>query len=307
MSGMVGMAQKPNKIAKVVPENQSFNENYCGIFHFRFWQYGEWFDVVVDDMLPYYYDEEDENKLKFLYCSSEKTPNEYWSALLEKAYAKLHGSYQALDGGEVYEGITDMSGGIHVEFDLRELEDEEHNKFWPFLKKEFKKDTIIGCAIETDGYEELENGLINGHAYTVTKVMELHSKKLIRVRNPYGGDGEWNGAWSDDSKKWNLLTKEEKANVGLVKEEDGEFWMSYSDFIKNWDFITICHLSVSSYEDSIIDSERENASPYWWVTQFHCAWTPESNAGGATETYWKNPQFLVQLQPTGDFLAFTKG
>ena len=152
----------------------------------------------------------------------------------------------------------------------------------------------------------MDNGLITGHAYTVTKVLDLNGKKLIRIRNPWG-QGEWTGAWSDNSEKWNSLTGAEMAKVNLKEAEDGEFWMSYSDFIKNWDFITICHLSVSSYEDSIIDSERENASPYWWVTQFHCAWTPESNAGGATETYWKNPQFLIQLQPTGDFLAFTKG
>ena len=41
---------------KVIPDNKAdaFNEDYAGIFRFRFWRFGQWTEVVVDDRLGHF-------------------------------------------------------------------------------------------------------------------------------------------------------------------------------------------------------------------------------------------------------------
>ena len=94
------MTLNPDLLQRVVPTNQTFDENdyagktsldvetnddesnRLGIFHFRFWMYGEWVDVVIDDFLPFHSDG------RLVFCRNKVAKNEMWSPLLEKAYAK---------------------------------------------------------------------------------------------------------------------------------------------------------------------------------------------------------------------------
>ena len=48
--------------------------------------------------------------------------------------------------------------------------------------------------------------------------------QLLRIRNPWGNEREWKGAWSDKSKEWNLITDDEKKKYGITFADDGEFW-----------------------------------------------------------------------------------
>lgn len=67
----------------------------------QFHRHGLWRRIEIDTLLPC------DAGGRPLFCARPG-----WAALLEKAYAKLHGSYAALDGGRCAEALVDVSGGM---------------------------------------------------------------------------------------------------------------------------------------------------------------------------------------------------
>ena len=167
----------------ICPQNQPISgSQYAGIFHFRFWYYGQWVDVVIDDRLPVYPD----NKL--IFCSNKQEPNEFWAALLEKAYAKLYGCYENLDGGSIAEALIDMSGGIEESFDIKNMQNtKQKDEIWDVLVKSRQHKSMIGTSIAPNPRireAKLSNGLVMGHAYTVTKIalLEINRRDVRLIR-----------------------------------------------------------------------------------------------------------------------------
>uniref|UniRef100_A0A8C1DFK8 Calpain 2, (m/II) large subunit a n=1 Tax=Cyprinus carpio carpio TaxID=630221 RepID=A0A8C1DFK8_CYPCA len=287
LAAIASLTLNEDVFARVVPSNQGFGQDYAGIFHFQLWQFGEWVDVVVDDRLP-----TRDGELLFVHSA---TGSEFWSALLEKAYAKVNGCYEALSGGSTTEGFEDFTGGIAEMYELKQAP----SNMFQIIRKALEAGALLGCSIDITSAADSEaityQKLVKGHAYSLTGAIEVNyrgrKEKLVRVRNPWG-QVEWTGAWSDNSSEWNAVDPSERENV---KSEDGEFWMSFSEFVRQYSRLEICTLTP--------DTLTSDSVNHWSACKFDGTWRRGSTAGGCRNhpyTFWMNPQFKIKLEEEDD-------
>lgn len=96
--------------------NDHLEPNAAGIYGIRICKNGEFIDVVIDDYIPVMNGEP---------AFSRSNGHELWVILLEKAWAKIYGSYLKLEGGLAHHALRDLTGAlsyfIRVEGDKEEL------------------------------------------------------------------------------------------------------------------------------------------------------------------------------------------
>ncbi|KAF8877898.1 hypothetical protein BD779DRAFT_1232292 [Infundibulicybe gibba] len=231
-----------------------------GVYGFIFFRDSVWVTVVIDDMLftnipkfeelsslekeLYHNDRERYNKSarksgKGLFFARSGTQGETWVPLIEKAYAKLHGDYQAINAGYASEATEDLTGGVSSVIPSRDILDPD--RFWREELLMARKDRLFGCHFDTldvsrsGSYEPLRtNGLIGGHAYSILRAVEHEGRRFLVIRNPWG-NSEWTGPWSDGSKEWNQTGSPKLMSIlGHVFGDDGQFVMEYSHFLEYW-------------------------------------------------------------------------
>ncbi|KAI1886370.1 hypothetical protein AGOR_G00213320 [Albula goreensis] len=174
-------------------------------------------------------------------------------------------------------------------------------QLFKIIQKALRLGSLLGCSIDiTSSYETeavTEQKLVKGHAYSLTGAQEVHVRgrveQLVRVRNPWG-QVEWTGAWSDGSREWDQVQPDERAKLSHTAE-DGEFWMSYSDFKRHFSRLEICNLTPDTLSSDEVGR--------WNNYQFAGLWRVGSTAGGCRNnaaTFSSNPQFHIKLEDVDD-------
>ncbi|ESQ29931.1 hypothetical protein EUTSA_v10011175mg [Eutrema salsugineum] len=285
----VAVLTEASRISEVIitPE---YNEE--GIYTVRFCIQGEWVPVVIDDWIPC------ESPGKPAFATSKKL-NELWVSIVEKAYAKLHGSYEALEGGLVQDALVDLTGGAGEEIDLRSAQaqiDLASGRLWSQLLRFKQEGFLLGAGSPSGSDVHVSSsGIVQGHAYSVLQVREVDGHRLVQIRNPWANEVEWNGPWSDSSPDWSDRMKHKLKYV--PQSDEGIFWMSWQDFQIQFRSIYVCRVYPREMRYSV-----------------HGQWRNYSAGGCQDYSSWhQNPQF--RLRATGSdaslpihvFITLTQG
>ncbi|EON68133.1 hypothetical protein W97_07282 [Coniosporium apollinis CBS 100218] len=249
MSALCTLSNKEGLIEKVCVAR----DEQVGVYGFVFHRDGEWISEVIDDKLYLIkkdFDDSDIDRYQFLELHNRKAPdeeyrtvfqtgsqalyfaqcsdpNETWLPLLEKAYAKAHGDYSSINGGFVGSGIEDLTGGVTTEVFATDILDKD--KFWKEELMNVNKQFLFGCG-QMGGLYGQRRGIQEKHAYSIMEAREVGGVRLLKLRNPWGKT-EWTGAWSDGSEQW---TPEWMTELDHRFGDDGVFWISYKDLLRNY-------------------------------------------------------------------------
>lgn len=293
---------------KVLPPDQPQwgDGRYRGSFQFHFWQQGHWTEVTVDDRLPCI-----NSALCFSRCHSL---NAFWVALLEKAYAKLHGSYERLWAGQVSEALVDLTGGLAERWSLADFESEEEqrpeqdsdqvrrrrldlNLLYPV-----KDNCTLSCSTHSSPGGASELGQY--HALTVMEWLDVKTVsgsevRLLRIRNPWGRCC-WGGAWIEGGAGWSSVDSVCALDL-QAKVAEGEFWLDETEFLSQFDDVTVGYpISEEGHLKSVYTGNL--------LTHSHKLagrWIKEHSAGGSrnSSSYSSNPKFWLKVCEGGEVLV----
>lgn len=248
------VSTRPEWLARVF---RGYDPAY-GIAQFSFFKNGQWHAVSIDDYLPV--DAVDE----LCFCTSHTRKNDVFLPLIEKAYAKYHRCYHALDqrlsadraspATLIKEAIMDLTGGLCWDYDVFSEADAiaqsrqsasrrtadgstgdrvsvSGDALWQVLKTCRESDRAIAVSLSSDAPNSIEKqhvGLIRDRAYAVLDARMVEGVRLVQLQQ-FWPDGDsvapFSGQWAAGSARW---TSSMMSFVDF-KPSRTSFWMSLEE------------------------------------------------------------------------------
>ncbi|XP_046917201.2 calpain-6 isoform X1 [Dermatophagoides farinae] len=231
-------------------DEQHFRDQ--GIARFTIWQMGVWHKVVVDDRLPSIDSEPIFTRPIWSYSS-------WWIPMLEKAYAKLYGSYEAMvTNGSLHSALIDFSGGGSVEsIDLLRF-GYSSEQLWHIISREFQSKSLL--ILKTKEFKPIGSapfGLVSNRYYLIRNIKKpMGTLKRLLSSNSSSSSSSTHHSNQDNLPL--LITntiadgvKNCKSSLSMnPKKGLQEFWILSNNITNLFDTLTICR-PFQYHKDSI--------------------------------------------------------
>jgi hypothetical protein len=220
IEAMQALAMRPHLVRKLFV---CFDVE-LGLYIIRLYKNGMWVSVIIDDYIPF-----DEKNMPM--CAvNDNFPTICWAPLLEKAYAKLHHSYEAIgDGGSVAAALMDLTGGLGGTFHVREI---APDRLFVYLH-ELQADTLFAARPDTRECARRGVRLLNA-PYTIHRSTQNEGRCWIQLCCPSMVGGPF-----DDIVPSTLLH-----NPAFPERvTDGCFWIQVEDLQNYFSVIFECRLT----------------------------------------------------------------
>jgi hypothetical protein len=175
-----------------------------------------------------------------LYFAASSDPNNTSILLLEKAHARTHGDYGAIQDLYVGDVLEDFLDGATEDFDLSTMPDLD--RFWrETLLHVRNEDTVIFASDrrnDAGGRVDLDDDTTSVAVLKATEAEREDGelKRLLLLQYSEAGSGRWCGPWSDGSAEW---TPYWLRKLNHMFGDDDMSWISYRDFARQFKFLAV--------------------------------------------------------------------
>jgi hypothetical protein len=255
LSAATVLAQSKPRIIKSMIEHCGESDGHR-VFRVHFVVAGQRTSVTVTEQLVFKVNQGIKRPM-LAYAQVPPASSAMWLPVLEKAYAKLYRGFSQIEGGLVHRALADLTGGVTEMIKTSEGGSESINLeaasgLWHRLLRYHREGYLMGCGnptgkgLGTTLQDSNSQGIMQGHAYALLRLVEVDTFRLMELRNPYADSNdpnitEWTGDWSDESNMWERFPYVKNV-LGFEPSFDGKFWMSFDDFVRNFRNVYICRL-----------------------------------------------------------------
>ena len=239
MHGASAVAERAGRLEKVFL-NDGLSNN--GIYGCQMYILGVPTTITVDDEMPL----DDFGKSVFAGVSKDGA---LWGPIIEKCFAKLHGTYESIISGDPRHSIEVLHGSPSSNYSHG---DKTAAQIFALVKDADAIHGMISASTPGESDEDKSaRGIAQKHVYTVLSAHEAvngqgQTVKLYRIRNPWGKE-HYNGPYSDDdTSRWDTTLQN---NVNYHNENDGTFFIDIDTYHAEFEATSI-HTDTTNMKHS---------------------------------------------------------